>query len=80
MTTKPLTDVAGIGPSTAKVLAEHGIKTAEDLANATAAQIVAVPGFSEARSMTGTSCCRSGNIEVPGSDGRGVSPVTGSRD
>ena len=52
MTTKSLTDVPGIGPSTANALTEHGIKTAEDLANASATQIAAVPGFSAARAAS----------------------------
>jgi hypothetical protein len=45
----PLIEVNGIGPATAKTLAEHGIKSAEDLAAAKLGTIMAVPSFSEIR-------------------------------
>ena len=44
-----LIEVNGIGPATAKTLAEHGIESAEDLAGAKLGTIMAVPGFSEIR-------------------------------
>ena len=44
-----LIEVNGIGPATAKTLAEHGIKSAEDLAGAKLGTIMSVPGFSEIR-------------------------------
>jgi predicted RecB family nuclease len=44
-----ITDVPGIGPTTAEALAEHRIKTVRALANASLEKIAAVPGFSEAR-------------------------------
>ncbi len=47
--TAPVTDVSGIGASTAEALAEQGIKTAEDLAKASVEKVMAVPGFGKAR-------------------------------
>jgi hypothetical protein len=44
-----ITDVKGIGPSTAAVLAEHGIKSVRDLAAASVPRLIAIPGFSEFR-------------------------------
>jgi len=44
-----LTDITGIGPSTAKDLADGGIRTVDDLANASASAICAVPGFGAIR-------------------------------
>ena len=44
-----LIEVNGIGPATAKTLAEHGIESAEDLAGAKLGTIMSVPGFSEIR-------------------------------
>ena len=45
----PLTDVSGIGPSTAEILQAHGIESAEALATASISEITAVPGFSDFR-------------------------------
>ncbi len=45
----PLEDVTGIGPATAKVLAEHGIASAEDLAARQVEEIALVHGFSTIR-------------------------------
>ncbi len=47
--TASVTDVSGIGASTAEALGEQGIKTAEDLANASVERVMAVPGFAKAR-------------------------------
>jgi nucleotidyltransferase/DNA polymerase involved in DNA repair len=47
--TNSITDISGIGTSTAATLAKHGIKTAKDLANATIEKIVSIPGFSQTR-------------------------------
>jgi transcription termination factor NusA len=44
-----LLEVSGIGPATVPLLAEHGIKSAEDLAAAKPTTIAAVQGFSEIR-------------------------------
>lgn len=49
--TTPITEVRGIGASTAAVLAKHGFSSAEDLANASIADIAAVPGFGESRAQ-----------------------------
>ncbi|TXI17939.1 MAG: helix-hairpin-helix domain-containing protein [Nitrosomonas sp.] len=40
-----LTDVSGIGPVTAKLLAKHNIKTVEALASASLAELQKIPGF-----------------------------------
>jgi len=45
-----LTSISGIGPAAAEVLKQHGFKAAEDIANATIAELSAVPGFGEIRS------------------------------
>ena len=47
----PITEIRGIGASTAAVLAKHGFKSAEDLAKASIDEIVAVPGFGESRAQ-----------------------------
>jgi len=47
----PLTDIKGIGPSTASLLMAHGIRSAEDLAVTTLADISAVPGFGGVRAQ-----------------------------
>ena len=47
----PITEVRGIGASTAAVLAKHGFSSAEDLASASIADIAAVPGFGESRAQ-----------------------------
>jgi hypothetical protein len=44
-----LTRIPGIGTSTAKVLMESGFKSASEIAQATIAQLIGVPGFSAAR-------------------------------
>lgn len=44
-----LEDIPGIGPQTAKVLAEHGFADAAGIAGATVDALAAVPGFSEVR-------------------------------
>ncbi len=44
-----ITEVKGIGPATANILAKHGIKTIRDLASASIPQLVAIPGFDEFR-------------------------------
>jgi hypothetical protein len=44
-----LSTIPGIGPSTAKGLMENGFKSANEIAQATIAQLIGVPGFSTAR-------------------------------
>lgn len=44
-----LLEVKGIGPATADTLAEHGIKSAEELAATKLGSVMAIPGFSEIR-------------------------------
>ena len=44
-----LNKIPGIGPSTAKGLIENGFKSANEIAQATIAQLIGVPGFSTAR-------------------------------
>ena len=44
-----IVSVKGIGPSTAAVLAKHGFKSAEELADASVEQLGQVPGFGAAR-------------------------------
>jgi hypothetical protein len=44
-----ITDISGIGPAVAEVLAEHRIRTVASLARASVEKIAAIPGFSEAR-------------------------------
>jgi hypothetical protein len=44
-------EVKGIGLATAKVLAENGINSAEELATAKLGTIMTIPGFSETRAL-----------------------------
>ena len=44
-----ITDISGIGPASASVLAEHGFSSIESLATTTVKALAAVPGFSAAR-------------------------------
>ena len=42
---KTITDIPGIGPSTAEVLAKNGFKTLQQIAGSTVEKLAAVPGF-----------------------------------
>lgn len=55
----PLTSVSGIGPAAAKVLAEHGYTSAEQLAASVIEELVKVPGFGAARAATTLRAARS---------------------
>ena len=44
-----LTDVLGIGPSTARLLEEQGIRSVTELAKAGTDKVVAAPGFGQIR-------------------------------
>ena len=44
-----LTEIRGIGPSTAEVFKSNGFKTVTDLAEANVFDIMAIPGFRQAR-------------------------------
>ena len=46
-----ITDVKGIGPATVGILAEHGIRSAADLAATNLAKLITVPGFSRLRAQ-----------------------------
>jgi Mg-chelatase subunit ChlI len=54
-----LEDIPGIGPQTAKVLAEHGFADAAAIARATVDALAAVPGFSEVRAKRTIDAARS---------------------
>ncbi len=45
-------DVKGIGLSTLEILAQHGIKTIEDLADAGFDRLISIPGFSGVRASS----------------------------
>ena len=60
-----LIEVNGIGPATAKALAEHGIISAEDLAKAELGTIMAVPGFSEIRANKSIAAARAVVTSAP---------------
>lgn len=47
-----VTNVAGIGPSTAALLTEHGIESAEALANSPLERLLSIPGFGPARAQS----------------------------
>lgn len=47
--TRATSEVTGIGPSTARLLAEHGIETAETLARSSPKQLSSIPGFGPVR-------------------------------
>ena len=47
--TQSIEEVRGIGPATAEMLAESGIRTAADLAGKTVAEVAALKGFSDIR-------------------------------
>nr|WP_320049669.1 helix-hairpin-helix domain-containing protein [uncultured Desulfuromonas sp.] len=49
--TTPITNVRGIGASTATLLAENGISSAEELAAQKVGDLAAIKGFSETRSL-----------------------------
>ncbi|MGH8477812.1 MAG: helix-hairpin-helix domain-containing protein [Methylococcales bacterium] len=44
-----ITEVKGIGPATAELLARHGIESIRDLAGASIPKLVEIPGFNESR-------------------------------
>jgi nucleotidyltransferase/DNA polymerase involved in DNA repair len=49
---KVITDIPGIGPSTAKILGERGFKTAKAIAGTTVKKLSRVPGFGALRAGT----------------------------
>lgn len=69
--TSSITDISGIGASTAKTLTSHGIKTVKDLADASIEQITAVPGFSHARA----SKTKAGAVNLLGGEQASTSEV-----
>lgn len=44
-----ITQVKGIGPSTAEMLAQNGIHTIQDLATVSVAELIKLPGFNQRR-------------------------------
>ena len=50
--TASLTEISGIGPQTAAVLANNGFKTVDSVANASVESLSNVPGFSQARAAS----------------------------
>lgn len=59
----PLTEVPGIGPSTAEVLQANGFDSAETLAASTLEKISEVPGFGASRATAVLEAAR--NIAAP---------------
>ena len=59
----PLTEIPGIGPSTAEVLQANGFDSAETLAASTVEKISEVPGFGTSRATTVLEAAR--QIAVP---------------
>lgn len=49
MSDPQLTSIPGVGPATARALAESGFSTIQQLANASQAQLAKVPGFGTVR-------------------------------
>jgi Tfp pilus assembly protein FimT len=47
--TTDLTGIRGVGPSTAEIFTNNGIQSVKDLACASIAEIMAIPGFRQAR-------------------------------
>lgn len=47
-----LTDIPGIGDSTAAILAEHGINSVKSLIKSGAKGLIQIPGFGEKRATT----------------------------
>lgn len=47
-----ITDVTGVGPSTATLLSGHGIGSAEALAQSSLKKLLSIPGFGPARART----------------------------
>jgi len=45
----PITDIAGIGPSTASILSKHGFKSVETIATSKIEALCSVPGFGPVR-------------------------------
>ncbi|MFT4604214.1 MAG: hypothetical protein ACI9W4_000943 [Rhodothermales bacterium] len=46
---KTLTQISGVGPGTAKLLAEHGLTSLSEISSASIERLSAVPGFSSLR-------------------------------
>jgi transcription termination factor NusA len=49
MSDPKLSDISGVGPATARLLAESGFASVEAIATATPQELARVPGFGEAR-------------------------------
>jgi hypothetical protein len=68
-----LLDVTGIGPASEKLLAEHGITSAEALAGAKLGSVIAVPGFSETRANRVMAAAKA--LTTPATVGSGEKPA-----
>ncbi len=72
-----ITKVSGIGPSTAKILAENGITSAQELAGVTVAELVKVPGFGADRARKAIDSAR--EVWAAADDSRGQEAKTKTR-
>ena len=70
MTDPKLTNISGIGPSTARVLTENGFATVEGVAQATDKDLAKVPGFGAVRAAEVIKAAQSllSVDKTPGSD------------
>jgi hypothetical protein len=68
MASPKLTDIPGIGPSTAKSLTDRGFNTVGSVAVATVETLSTVPGFAPARSATVIAAAQNTAAQFAGND------------
>ena len=66
-----IVDVAGVGPSTAALLAEHGISSAESLAETPHDRLVSIPGVGAVRARRLSEAAARAVGDAPGKEERG---------
>ena len=66
-----IVDVAGVGPSTAALLAEHGISSAESLAETPHDRLVSIPGVGAVRAWRLSEAAARAVGDAPGKEERG---------
>jgi len=76
----PITEIKGIGPQTARALAEQGYNTAEDLAAAQPSDLTTIPGFGAVRANFVIEAAKTltGEILESTASGKVIPPATDS--
>lgn len=76
-----LTDIQGIGPTTAKALEAQGLRTVAALAKASTDKVVAAPGFGEIRAaeVIGAAAALLATVDMPQVEAKKAPPSQGKK-